>query len=149
MSSDTLLKTINVLPTTIHVFAARVQLVFGYWKGLTDFTVTLMDMFDIILGLNFWYEINAFILPHINQLHIKDLGGSCMVSFIQVPQNGMHLFAMQLVKDFKREEPTLLVALTRIVENPIEAVTLPSCIEKVLNDNKDVMPEELPKQLPP
>lgn len=66
VSCDTLLKTINALPATILVFAPRVQLVFGVWKGLTDFTVTPMDMFDIILGLDFWYEINTFISPHLN-----------------------------------------------------------------------------------
>ncbi|XP_075084740.1 uncharacterized protein LOC142167997 [Nicotiana tabacum] len=56
---------------------------------------------------------------------------------------------MRLVKGFKKEEPTFLATLTGIVENSLEAVALPPCIKQVLENNKDVMPEELPKQLPP
>ena len=70
-----------------------------------------MDVFDIILGLEFWYEVNAFISPHHNQMHISDTGGSCVVPLIRVPQNGMHLLAMKLIKGFKRGEPTYLATL--------------------------------------
>lgn len=109
--SDTLLKTVNALSTTVYGFAPRVQLVLGDWKGLTDFTIAPMDVFDIILGLDFWYEINAFISPHLNQFDIKDPGGLCVVPFIWVPENSVHLSAIQLVKGFKRGEPTFLAAL--------------------------------------
>ena len=72
-----------------------------------------------------------------------------MVPFIRVPQNGMQLSAMQIVKGFKRGEPTSLAALVRRIENCSEAVPLPHCIEQVLRDNRDVMLEELPQGLPP
>ncbi|XP_070048663.1 uncharacterized protein [Nicotiana tomentosiformis] len=149
LSRDTLTKTVNALPTTIHGFAPNMHIDLGGWQGLTDFTVAPMDVFDIILGLDLWYEINALIVPRINQLHISDPGGSCIVPLVRVPQNGMHLSAMQLVKGFKKGEPTFLATLTGIVENSLEAVALPPCIEQVLKDNKDVIPEELPKQFPP
>lgn len=83
------------------------------------------------------------------QFHIEDPGGLCAKPFIQMPQNGVHLSTMQLVKGFKRGEPTFLAALIEIVENFIEAAPLPPYIEKVLDNNKDVMLEELPKRLPP
>ncbi|XP_075098852.1 uncharacterized protein LOC142175763 [Nicotiana tabacum] len=121
----------------------------GGWKGLTYFTVAPMDVFDIILGLDFWYEINAFFSPRINWLHISDPGGLCVVALVRVPQNGIHLSAMQLVKGFKKGEPTFLATLMGIVENSLEAVALPPYIEQVLENNKDVMPEKLPKQFPP
>ncbi|XP_070044861.1 uncharacterized protein [Nicotiana tomentosiformis] len=145
VSSDTLLKTVNALPTTVHGFDPKVHLALGGWQGLTDFTVAPMDVFDIILGLDFWYEINTFISPHLNQLHISDPEGSCVVTIIQVPQNRMHMSVMQLVKGFKKGEPTFFVTLTGIIENSLGAVTLPPCIEQVLENNKDVMPKELPK----
>ena len=72
-----------------------------------------------------------------------------MVPLIQVPQNGMHLSAMQIVKGFKRGEQTFLATLVGGVECCSKAVTLPHCIEQVLSDNRDVMPEELPQRLPP
>ncbi|XP_049382777.1 uncharacterized protein LOC125847126 [Solanum stenotomum] len=149
VTSDTMLKTVNALPTTVHGFAPTVPIDLGGWKGLTDFTIAPMDVFDVILGLDFWYEVNAFISPRLNQLHISDAGGSCVVPLIRVPQNGVHLSVMQLVKGFKRGEPTFLAALVRGVGDSIEAATLPHCIEQVLVDNRDVMPEELPQRLPP
>ena len=72
-----------------------------------------------------------------------------MVPFFRVPQNGMHLSAMQIIKGLKRGEPTFLASLVGCVERYFEAVPLLYWIEKVLNDNRDVMPEELPKRLPP
>ncbi|KAH0696086.1 hypothetical protein KY289_013568 [Solanum tuberosum] len=59
----------------------------------------------------------------------------------------MHLSGMQLVKGFKKGEPTFLVALVGSVENSIEAVALPLCIVQVL-DIMDMMSEKLPQQLP-
>ena len=111
VASNTMLKTVNATPTSVHGFSPKVSIDLGDWTGLTDFTIALLDVFDIILGLDFWYEVNAFISPLHNQLHISDTGGSCVVPLIRVPQNGMHLSAMQIVKGFKRGEPTFLVAL--------------------------------------
>lgn len=44
---------IDANPTTFHGFAPRLHLVSRYWNGLTNFTVALMDVFGIILGLEF------------------------------------------------------------------------------------------------
>ncbi|XP_015166051.1 uncharacterized protein [Solanum tuberosum] len=149
VASDTMLKTVNALPTTVHGFAPKVPIDLGGWKGLTDFTIAPMDVFDIILGLDFWYEVNAFISPRLSQLHISDAGGSCVVPLIRVPQSRVHLSAMQLIKGFKRGEPTFLAALVGGVGDSIGAAALPHCVEQVLYNNRDVMPEELPQRLPP
>uniref|UniRef100_A0A3Q7EYK3 Uncharacterized protein n=1 Tax=Solanum lycopersicum TaxID=4081 RepID=A0A3Q7EYK3_SOLLC len=146
--NDTMLKTVNALPTTVHGFALKVPMDSGGWTGLTDFTFALIYMFDIILGLDFWYEVNTSISPRHNQLHISDAGGSCIVPLIRIPQNWMNLSVMQNFKGFKRDEPSFLVALVGGVENSFEEVVLPPCIEQVLCDNKDVMPKELPQRLP-
>ncbi|PHT78431.1 hypothetical protein T459_16483 [Capsicum annuum] len=108
VTSDSMLKTVNCLPTNVNGLAPRVSLTLGGWKGETDFSVVPMDVFDIVLGLDFWYEINAFISPRLNQLAICDEGGSCIVPLIRVAQSGTRLSAMQLVKGFKKGEPTFL-----------------------------------------
>nr|XP_033508317.1 uncharacterized protein LOC117273294 [Nicotiana tomentosiformis] len=71
-----------------------------------------------------WSHGNNFTsyAKRLNQLHISDPGGSCVVPLVRVPQNGMHLSAMQLVKGFKKGEPTFLATLTGIVESSLEAV---------------------------
>ncbi|KAG5611404.1 hypothetical protein H5410_022685 [Solanum commersonii] len=63
VASDTMLKTVKHPPFHIDL---------GRWKGLKDFTIAPMDVFDIILRMDFLYEVNAFILPRLNQLHISD-----------------------------------------------------------------------------
>uniref|UniRef100_A0A3Q7EY43 CCHC-type domain-containing protein n=1 Tax=Solanum lycopersicum TaxID=4081 RepID=A0A3Q7EY43_SOLLC len=72
VASNTKLKTVNATPTTVHGFAPKVPIELGDWMGQTDFTIAPMDVFDVILGLDFWYEVNAFISPRHNQLHISD-----------------------------------------------------------------------------
>ncbi|KAF3674003.1 putative polyprotein P3-like [Capsicum annuum] len=148
VTSDSMLKTVNCLPTNVNGLDPRVSLTLGGWKGEMDFSVVLMNVFDIVLGMDFWYEINAFILPHLNHLAIYDVGGSCIVPLIRVAQSGKRLSAMQLIKGFKKGEPTFLATLMEIVGWQ-EAELVPSCVQRVLEENKDVMPEELPKRLPP
>ncbi|XP_060216861.1 uncharacterized protein LOC132644288 [Lycium barbarum] len=151
VSSDSLLKTVNCLPTDVNGFAPKVHLVLGNWQGFTDFTVSPMDVFDIVLGLDFWYEINAFISPRLNQLLIRDPSCSCDVPLIRVHQSGVRLSAMQLIKGFKKGEPTFLATLVAVADenSAKEGEALPPCVQRVLEENKDVMPNELPKQLPP
>ncbi|XP_070020233.1 uncharacterized protein [Nicotiana sylvestris] len=56
---------------------------------------------------------------------------------------------MQVVKGIKKGDPTFVVTITSLEENKSFQETLPPCIEKLLEENKNVMPEELPKHLPP
>ena len=149
VASNTMLKTVNALPTYVHGFAPKVPIDLGGWTGLTDFTIAPMDVFDIILGLDFGYEVNTFISTRHNQLHISDTGGSCVVPLIRVQQNGMHLSAMQIIKVFNKGEPTFLATLIEDAESCTEAVPLLPCIEQVLSNNRDVMPTKLPQRLPP
>lgn len=51
MYIDTLLKTVNTLPSTVHGFAPRVQLALGEWKGWMDFTIVPMDVHCIGAGI--------------------------------------------------------------------------------------------------
>ena len=71
VASNTKLKSVNTTPTTVHGFAPEVPIELGEWIGQTDFTIAPMDVFDVLLGLDFWYEVNVFISPRHNQLHIS------------------------------------------------------------------------------
>ena len=48
VASNTMLKTVNALPTSVHGFAPKVPIDLGGWTGLTNFTIAPMDVFDII-----------------------------------------------------------------------------------------------------
>lgn len=56
---------------------------------------------------------------------------------------------MQIVKDLKKGEPIYLATIMSLGEEDGAKEALPLFIEKLLEENKDVMPEELSKHLPP
>ncbi|XP_070045777.1 uncharacterized protein [Nicotiana tomentosiformis] len=64
-------------------------------------------------------------------------------------QSQTQLSAMQVVKGIKKGEPTFVATIASLEEDKSFQETLLPCIEKLLEENKDVMPEELPKHLPP
>lgn len=49
----------------------------------------------------------------------------------------------------KKGELTYLATIASLCESDGAPGPLPPCVEGVLDDNKDIMPEELPKHLPP
>ncbi|XP_070013504.1 uncharacterized protein [Nicotiana sylvestris] len=63
-------------------------------------------------------------------------------------QSQAQLSVMQVVKGIKKGEPTFVATITSLEEDKSFQETLLPCIEKLLEENKDVMPEELPKYLP-
>nr|XP_019070254.1 uncharacterized protein LOC109120695 [Solanum lycopersicum] len=77
--------------------------------------------------------------------------GSRMVPLFKVPKKDghAHLSAMQIVKDLNKGAPTLVSTIACSGEDHGATEFLPRIIETVLEENKDVMPEELPKTLPP
>ncbi|XP_070010246.1 uncharacterized protein [Nicotiana sylvestris] len=59
------------------------------------------------------------------------------------------LSAIQVVKGINKGEPTFVETIASLEEDKnFQEIVLP-CIKKLLEENKDVMPEELPKHLPP
>ncbi|KAG5620546.1 hypothetical protein H5410_005764, partial [Solanum commersonii] len=114
VASDTLLKTVNALPITVHGFALKVPIDLGGWKGLTQFHLWMC------LTL-FWGWIFIMRLTYL---------------FRRFSTNFTSAMS-KIVKGFKKGDLTFLAALVRGVKNSIEAVDLPPCIEQVLVDNRD------------
>ncbi|XP_070004602.1 uncharacterized protein [Nicotiana sylvestris] len=59
------------------------------------------------------------------------------------------LSAMQVVKGINKGEPTFMATIASLEKDKNFQDIVSPCIEKLLKDNKDVMPEELPKHLLP
>ncbi|XP_055814663.1 uncharacterized protein LOC129884378 [Solanum dulcamara] len=72
-----------------------------------------------------------------------------MVPLVKVPkkEGQAYLSVMQLVKGLKKGEPTFIATIASSDEDNGAKDALPPCIEKVLEENKDMMPEELPRHL--
>ncbi|XP_075074421.1 uncharacterized protein LOC142162021 [Nicotiana tabacum] len=59
------------------------------------------------------------------------------------------LSIIQVVKGIKKGEPVFVETIASLEEDKNFQEIVPPCIEKLLEENQDVMPEELPKHLPP
>lgn len=70
-----------------------------------------------------------------------------MVPLVKVPMKEVHahLSAMQIVKGLKKGEPTFLDTIASSGQDNDTVESLPPIIETVLEENKDVMPDELTK----
>lgn len=70
-----------------------------------------------------------------------------MVPLVKVPkkEGHTHLSAMRIVKGLKEGEQTFLATIASSKEDNGTIESLPPIIETVLEENKNVMPDELPK----
>ncbi|KAK2967355.1 hypothetical protein RJ640_026369 [Escallonia rubra] len=148
------LKSVNTNAKPLQGAARQVEMCLGSWRGLVDFSVAPMDDFKVVIGLDFLRQVNALVSPYSNAVHIMEKGVSCVVPTSVGTSNAttlasMQLSAMQIVKGVKKGEATYLAALKMEDHVGDSTEPLPREIEEVLEGNKDVMPPELPKRLPP
>ncbi|XP_042974786.1 uncharacterized protein LOC122306425 [Carya illinoinensis] len=138
--------TVNSEAKPLDGVTHGVELQLGTWKGKVDFSVAPMDDFNIVLGMEFLRQFNVVSLPYYNSVCILE-GGPCMIPTVSKPNTTQLLFAMQFKKGWKKSEVSYLASMkegeVKISSPP------PKEIQRVLRDYKDVMPAELPKQLPP
>ncbi|XP_015941749.1 uncharacterized protein LOC107467224 [Arachis duranensis] len=140
-------KPVNTKGEPLKGVAKKVEMTLGSWKGLVDFSVAPMDDFKIVIGLDFQRKENIIPMPYYDVICIMEKGSPCMVPTIPKVGGPPILSAMQLKKGFKKGEITYLTLLQE--ESTSEREDVPPKIKEVLEENKDVMPPELPKQLPP
>ena len=63
--SKTCIKTINAPPTPVCGITQRVSFTLGKWKGMMNFTVAPLDIFNIILEQEFFQHCHTMINPYI------------------------------------------------------------------------------------
>ncbi|XP_070004616.1 uncharacterized protein [Nicotiana sylvestris] len=144
-------KTVNAEVQNARWVANGVGIKLGTWKGMRNFTITAMDIFDIILGQEFFRHYHTLIDPYLQRLLVMERERTCMVPTVTMPygQIQAQLSAMQVVKGIKKGETTFVATIASLEEDKnFQEIVSPS-IEKLLEENKDVMPKELPKHLSP
>ncbi|KAI3443871.1 hypothetical protein Pfo_000536 [Paulownia fortunei] len=151
------LKTVKTKAQPLNGIVKNVELCLGPWKGQVDFSVAPMDDFKVVLGMDFLRKETAIPMPSFNFVCILEKRAPCMIPTID-PTEGhsqgtktesRHLSAMQITKGVKWGESTYLATLKEKVPVVTKEEDLPPIIQNVLEKNKDVMPDELPKKLPP
>ena len=127
------------------------------WVGKHNLMVMPLGEFEIILGIDFLRKFQFVPFPHLDGVMV--MNGS-NVGFLKrvhpfgninkVPKNkdkGMFLCAMSINKGLKKGDDNILGALVEM--KPDVKMEVPDCVDELLKQYADVMPPELPKNLPP
>ena len=84
------LKTVNDPPTPVCGVAQGVSITLGNWQGKINFTVAPLDIFEIILGQEFFQRCYTMIDPYLQQIMDMEKEGSCIVPLVKVPKKEGH-----------------------------------------------------------
>lgn len=111
-----------------------------------------MDDFQVVLGMEFFDQVHAFPIPASNSLSILDGNRPCMVEAERAAKvENKALSALQFKRGMKKD-PSFLATIRELNDGEDAAIAkdpTPSKVQAVLQEYKDVMPQELPKKLPP
>jgi hypothetical protein len=148
------LKAVNSESQPVVGIAYAIPLKVGEWSGKVNFLVVPLDGFDIILGNEFFVLAKAIPMPFLGGMLIMDESQPCFVKAVKKelppPQKGSKdgvLSAMQLKHGLRRGDITYLAALREVKKETYADVPKP--VLELLEEFGDVMPQELPRALPP
>ncbi len=141
-------------PTTLQ--AKEVPLQLGNWRGKVNLVVSTLGGMDCILGMEFITQNNVFIEGHNRLVRIPSKSGIVRVKAHELPCVGGPTIHFMLGKAWKKEcvGGHGMMCVMRVLdefelEEVTKLVTSPKCIRWVLEEFSDVMPEDLPEDLPP
>ncbi|KAH0710971.1 hypothetical protein KY284_012398 [Solanum tuberosum] len=125
--SNAQLRTVNAPPTPVSGVAHGVSITLAEWQGKTNFIVAHLDLFDIILGQEFFQQCHAVIDPYLRRLLVMEQGRSCMVPLVKVPktEGQVRLTAMQVIRGPKKKDPTFRATITSSKEDNDAKRSLP------------------------
>ncbi|XP_073105641.1 uncharacterized protein [Elaeis guineensis] len=151
--SSSKIKAVNSVARDVAGIAAGVQVSLGSWTGVLSFTIVTLDDFDIILGIEFFVQAKAALLPHLGGFMLLHEEYPCFISSVANPParnggtSGAMLSALQVKHGLRRGEAAFLVSLVERKEGVMAEV--PNEVADPLQKYADLMPAELPKELPP
>ncbi|XP_076890463.1 uncharacterized protein LOC143541544 [Bidens hawaiensis] len=142
------IKTVNTNAKPIRGEAKNVHVHIGDWAGQINFTIVEMDDFKVVLGMEFFDQVRAILLPSANSICIPCEGKTCMVNTERGSKEGLKtISAIHFRKGCNKKELCYL-AVAKVVDQEDKPVSVPTEIKEVLEEFKDVMPTEFPKRLP-
>ena len=119
----------------------------GPWEEGINFTVSPMDDFDVVIGLDFMVAAQAIPIPAASCLLFLGECPCVVPTTILSRSENKILSALQFKKGVKRGEPSYVVMPMYKDETNLDLV--PDGVKRVLQEFQNVMPKQLPKVLPP
>ena len=150
VDDDSRIKAVNSKAQNIQGIAKDVLLQVGEWKGKINLLCVPLDDFNLILGIDFFLNSKATLIPHLGGLTILEEKQPCFVPAVKgkAEKHGKAemVSALQLKKGLRRGQETYLTALVAINEG--HDAEVPDSVAGILKKFRDIMPSELPKELP-
>ncbi|KAA0041498.1 uncharacterized protein E5676_scaffold205G001550 [Cucumis melo var. makuwa] len=141
------MKVVNSAALPIIGLVKRTMIRLGGWSGLVDFVVVKIDDFDVVLAMEFLLEHQVIPMPLAKCLVITGSTPSFVQTDLRQPDGLKMISARKLKKGLSQDEPTFMAIPLNSSENSGE--TVPKEIMRVLEKYRDVIPDSLPKSLPP
>ncbi|KAL0303355.1 UNVERIFIED_CONTAM: Retrovirus-related Pol polyprotein from transposon [Sesamum radiatum] len=138
---------INSVAQPITGVAKSVLIKVGPFEGKTNLSVVVMDDFKLMLGLEFLLDTRTAVFPHVDSLMMTGTK-PCVIPTLVGRTGEKNQSAMQFEKGCKRSEPSYLCAL-RFDEIEEVSGPIPNVVKRLLREFEDVMPDEMPRKLPP
>ena len=122
----------------------------GTWKGKESFTICEMDDIDVVLGLTFLEAYNEEFKCKKWELVVQSDGKEFVLPLTKLSGAfGGHLNFIS-ARELSEKYYMLVMRAGEAEDGVIRKVELvPKCVEDVLKRYQDVMPEDLPNELPP
>ncbi len=140
-------------PTTLQAKDVPFQL--GNWRGKVNLLVSTLGGMDCILGMEFITHNNVLVEGHNRLIRIPSKNGIIRMKAHEVPNVGGSTIHLMLRKTLEKEcmGGCSMLCVMRVLDEfePKEITNLmnfPKCVKCVLDEFLDVMPEELPDELP-
>jgi len=140
-------------PTTLQTKDVPLQL--RNWRGKVDLSISTLRGMDCILGMEFITCNNVLKEGHNRLVRIPSKNGVVRVKAHEVPRVGGSTIHLMLGKTLEKEcmGGYGMLCVMRVLDEfePKETANLmsfPKCVKQVLDEFLNVMPEELPDELP-
>ncbi|XP_075079357.1 uncharacterized protein LOC107827306 [Nicotiana tabacum] len=143
-------KAINSPPQPVGGIAKEVPMKLGPYEGKFNLRVVIIDDFELIVGLEFLRQTNTMPVPYADMLLMMGANGTkpCIIPCMPMKMAVENISALQLKKGVKRNEPTFLAILC-IEDVECSSGPIPEPVKELLLEFEDVMPQDMPKRLPP
>ena len=150
LPNDAEVKVVNSR-TKVSGLANEVPVRIGDWQGCLDFTVMEMSDFDMILGQDFLKGNRVVVSPSSSEIVIwKDSRWWTIPTHAQRREVSVqYVSAPSMSKAMKDPGIETFATVIRGVEDDGVGTPIPTEISDVLERYADLMPDELPKVLPP
>jgi hypothetical protein len=147
------MKAVNAKAQRIMGTAYGVPLTLEKWQGKHDLLVVTLDDFDLILGLDFLKKAKIALMPYLGGILIASETCPSFVpcykdSAAESKKGSSSMISAIAISKALRKGNEVYVAVAMGGDSG-RSDQVPDVIASVLEEYGDVMPLELPKQLPP